>query len=181
MLQVFNIFLSILQQISYFQMKLNFWILLMISLMACQVSVFPQVVLHISNRIISDISLLFCFVKANEASPLSRNDLILKKLKIGCTDKFECNSKTLKIITCKCVWTCEIKFETGSQQYKKGLLPCKVKASVLVFLFQSHLCCTTVALDLDLSRGEAKGTSSLLQCDHHLFSIQVRGVCKSGG
>lgn len=71
--------------------------------MACQVPVFPQVVLHISNHIISDISLLYCFVKANEASPLSRNDPILKKPRIGRTDKFECNSKTLKIITCKCV------------------------------------------------------------------------------
>lgn len=71
--------------------------------MACQVPVSPQVVLHISNHIISDISLLYCFVKANEASPLSRNDLIVKKLRIGCADEFECNSKTLKIITCKCV------------------------------------------------------------------------------
>lgn len=192
MLQVFNILLIILQQNSYFQIILNFWIFFMISLMACQVSVFPQVVLRISNRIISDISILFCFVKANEASSLSRNDLILKKLRIGCTDKFECNSKTLKIIICKCIWTCEIKFETHSQQYKKGVLPCKVKASVLVgffgvffclffYFFQNHLCCITLVLDLYLSKEEAKVTKSLLQRDHQFFSTQVCCVCKSDG
>lgn len=114
-------------------MKANFWIFLMISLMAHQVPVFPQVVLHISNHMISDISRLYCFEKANEASPQSTNDQILRKLIMGCSHKFECNSKTLKIIICKCVWTCEIKFETHSRQYKKGVLPRKVKASVLVF------------------------------------------------
>lgn len=100
-------------------MTLNFCIFLMISLMTCQVPVFPQVLLQIFNHRISDISLSYCFVKANEASPLSRNYLILKKVRIGCTDKFECNSKTLKIIICKCVWTCEIKFQTHNSTRKE--------------------------------------------------------------
>lgn len=161
-------------------MKVNFWIFLMISLMAHQVPVFPQVVLHISNHMISDIFRLYCFEKANEASPLSTNDQILRKLIMGCTHTFECNSKTLKIIICKCVWTCEIKFETRSQQYKKGVLPRKVKASVLVFP-PSFSVTSAVSLDLDLSGEESKGTSSLLQWDHHLFSVKVCGVCMSDG
>lgn len=81
-----------------------------------------------------DISCWYCFVKANEASPQSRNDVIPHRLTRGWSDRFGCSRKMLKIIICKCVWTCELKLLCW-------LFP----------LFQGYLSCITTVLDLDLS------------------------------
>lgn len=96
-------YFSAFYQSRIFRRNSIFCLSLMISLMACQVSVFPPAVLHLSSPIIPDISCWYCFVEANEASPRSRNYVIPHKPRRGRSDRFGCSRKMLKIIICKCV------------------------------------------------------------------------------
>lgn len=103
------------------------------------------------------------FGEGSRDSPLSRDDLILKKLRGGCAEKSECDSKTMKIIIWKRVWAYEIKFEACPQKHKKGLSTRTDEDFVLFSFFGVTSAISMLSWTLMLPAALCKKPSFLLQ------------------